>query len=94
MCAIAAACDFRDPVGSDEPETSDEFNGPEGMRLDVVRPVVERTGISVLELGRKIEFPPPGRGFEGFFHWVITSNKGSRISLLQLPFSQISRGFL
>ena len=50
LCAIETACDFKDPVGSDEPETSDDFNGPEGMRLDVVKPVVERTGISVLEL--------------------------------------------
>lgn len=38
-------CNFRDSVGSDESETLDEFSGLEGMRPDVVRPIMEITGL-------------------------------------------------
>ena len=38
-------CNFRDSVGSNESETLDEFSGPKGMGPDVVRPVMEITGL-------------------------------------------------
>ena len=37
-------CNFRDSVGSNESKTLNEFSG-EGMGPDVVRPVMEITGL-------------------------------------------------